>query len=810
MRTVLLASLRHNTRRYVASALAVIIGVAFIVATDGLSGALRSGMTADVAQPYERASHVVATTSTDEAESLLSAADAEGIAASPNALTWASMTTGNLTSNDVTLGVAPSPADLRWQTLVAGSFPQTPGEVLITESVAARHHLAVGDTFTYEAMADEAVEARVAGVVETTHAGGSDVYLPWEDLAQIDGVYVESVLWDGPVDAAVAIVDEANVMTTAAHVAALQQEITRGVDVIALLVSVFAAIALGVAILVITNTFAILFAQRARDFALLRCVGVTRRQLRRSVRVEALVLGVVASLVGVASGVLVAYASSYFIGRSFDEFGSASYRWWWMASAALIGVGVTVVAAWLPTRAVTRISPLAALRPAEGFDARTRAGRVRLAFATLFAALGTAGLVVAVRGDELSVALPLMFASGGAAFVGLLLAGPLLVPALLRVFGRLLTRPGAAGSVPRLASSNARRNPRRTATTTASLMVGVTLTTAVLTGLGTIVAAMDDEMARDYPVDVAVMPTEMGALPEGLAERVEAAEGVRAVGTLPGATVSAGGGQWPILGLGADRSFLHGGQDPFADGQIQIPYEIYNELSDRARREIDEKGRLSLRSGENVLTLTADVSGAYGPTLVVPVADLERLAPGAGASALWVRAQDGVDADELDTAINGALAGADVEVTGRYAQRAWVEVQMRVVTGAVVGLLAVAVVIALIGIANTLGLSVLERTRESALLRAMGLTRAQLRRTLAVEGFLFAAVATVLGVAVGLVFAWVGVQVMFDDLVDTTFTVPWWQVAILVAAALVSGVLASVMPSRRAARVSPAAGLALE
>ena len=178
---------------------------------------------------------------------------------------------------------------------------------------------------------------------------------------------------------------------------------------------------------------------------------------------------------------------------------------------------------------------------------------------------------------------------------------------------------------------------------------------------------------------------------------------------------------------------------------------------------------------------------------------------------MWVRAAEGVDAEDLRGDL-AALAGASgAGLDGGYGNRAWVNLQVDVMTGAVVGLLGISIVIALVGIANTLGLSVLERGQENALLRAMGLTRAQLRRAMAAEGLLLSGVATVLGTAIGLVFAWVGVEVLIGSVVDDVgLTVPVLQVAAVAVVAALAGLGACVVPARRAARVTPAAGLALD
>jgi putative ABC transport system permease protein len=179
--------------------------------------------------------------------------------------------------------------------------------------------------------------------------------------------------------------------------------------------------------------------------------------------------------------------------------------------------------------------------------------------------------------------------------------------------------------------------------------------------------------------------------------------------------------------------------------------------------------------------------------------------------ALWARAADDVDADDLGAEIEALATPLDADVENGVEARAWVDLQLDIFTGAVVGLLGIAVVIALVGIANTLGLSVLERRREHALLRALGLTRRQLRATLALEAVLLSAVAAVLGTTLGASFAWVAVQAMVQPVVDNAeLVLPLGQLGLVVAVAAAAGLVAGVLPARRAARTAPAAGLALE
>lgn len=834
MRTVLLASLKHNRRRYVASALAVVIGVAFIVAVNGLAGALRSGMTADVGRTFDCVDWVVDTSEPELAGRVVEAVTAAGGAASPVWSGWTTARAAGESLGDLAVGTVADDARLQWQDVVAGRMPAVEGEALVGERAQADTGLAVGDRITF-GMGSQAAQVEVVGIAADPKQGRADIYLRAADAESTGALWSDHVTVAGErsvlddVDG----IDDAAVLTKDAYVADLQAQITQGVDVIALLVTVFAAIALGVAILVITNTFAILFAQRSRDFALLRCVGVTQRQLRRSVRLEALVLGVVSSVVGVVVGVVLAVALTAVAGLWGDVLGATSFQLPWVLGAGVIGVLVTVVAAWFPTWAVTRIAPLAALRPAGALDTRSRAGIMRTVAGVLTLLAGVAGLTAVVLlsraedGPDVTLLLLGMLAAGAVAFMGVLLLGPYLVPAGLRLLGRLVTRRGARGAVPRLATSNSVRNPRRTATTAASLMVGVTLTTAVLSGLSSLNQSLESEMEASYPLDVTVLPTGTSTGTdaevrdpdvEALLEAARRAPGVADAQRMPAATVTVEGTVLTLLPVTGDESVLRAEPETlWVDEQALVPFEIVMGLGDAVQENEDGSMILVLGSGNQKRELSLGYGDQYGgATVAVDPVVFDELVQDEVATertaALWVLAEDGADPADLDTALTKAAAasGVSVELSGDYATREFIGTQFTVITLAVVGLLSIAVIIALIGIGNTLGLSVLERGQENSLLRAMGLTRAQLRRTLAWEGVMLAVVATVMGIAIGLAFAWVGIQVLVGPMMlDTSLSIPFVQLAVVIGVSVVAGVIASVVPARKAARVSPAEGLSL-
>ena len=807
MRTVLVASMRHHTRRYVAASVAVVIGVAFIVVIGMLTGAMRAGLTADAGAPVSGVDLVVTPDAPRDVERLVDAASDGGFPALTLGYAMEPVSRdGVQLSQSVDVSEAALDPRLQWQALEDGRFPAAAGEALADVNRAKSSDVAIGDVVRIGS-GPSATDVEVVGLVDSPAAMGAALYVPWDDLRRFDDtLWVDAVAWGGTEAQAHEAARGTTVETADDWVAARQAEISRGVDVIAIMALLFVVIALFVGVLVITNTFSILFAQRMRDFALLRCVGVTRRQLRRTIRLEALALGLVAATLGVAVGALAGAGLVALVRRWFSDMGPAELDPVWTGTAFAVGTLVTLAAAWLPTRSATRVAPLAALRPDTGVDVRTAAGRWRLALAALALSSGVALLVLAVSaGSTGSVAA--MLAGGVASFVGVLLLGPVLVPRLIRLVGGF---PGA-GPVRRLATGNAVRNPRRTATTAASLLVGVTLTTAILTGLASSRTAIDTDMDRSYPLD-ATITAGRAPLDDTLADRVADTPGVAATAALDGTSATIGRVEVTLLATDATPAVVRGHADLTPDdGVLFLPYDVVDELPARLADRVWDDGEVTVAVAGREHTLDVETGSGWGRSGLVSSSTLADLDGDPRPMAVWARASDDADAEDLSGDLAALAGAAGAELDGGYGNRSWVYLQVDILTGAVVGLLAVAILIALVGIANTLGLSVLERGRENALLRAMGLTRRQLRRAMAAEGLLLSSVATLLGTAIGLVFAWVGVQVLVAAVVeDAAFTVPVWQVGGVAAVSALAGLAACVVPARRAARVTPAAGLALD
>lgn len=785
MRTVTLASLRLYKRRYVAAFLAVAIGVAFIVTIGALNASAKDGLTTGVGTPYRGADLVAADVYEPErAAAIVDAVDANGGIASPM---------GYAMEDAGTVGVVSDDDTLRWQVLSDGAWPRAPGEIVVDRQAAKSNDAAIGDDIEISGMTFQ-----VVGIVESGEASmRADYYALWEDVSQLGSFWTDAVLVTGSSESTILdAAPDARVLTADAYIDERQQEIFQGTDVLTFLLLIFVTIALTVAAIVIANTFSILFAQRTSDIAMLRCVGATQAQVRRSVRVESLAIGIVSAVAGVIGGLALSFGAISAVRAAFDNvpLGDPTVPLPWLLAGFVVGVLVTVVAAWFPTRATTRVSPLAALRPADGSGLGSAAGRVRLASGIGLLLAGTALLVLAVASQSIVA----MLGGGVLSFVSILVLGPSIVPPMIRAAGAL-ARP-FAGATARIATDNAIRNPKRTATTTSALLVGVTLTSAVVVGMASTSNAIAEENRVSYPVDAAVgTDTE---LPADTVDRLLAVPDVEEVTTLAGTMGSIDGITTPVASTPRDTSILHDTERLPVDGEIL--------LGDDIARELDFPDTVTLDAGNRQLTLDARI-GDYGHTPLVSIDTMRSITGSTVPVAAWIGTSAGADPSEVVGDLTAVASGLDLQLSQSIEQRGYIEQQMTIMTAVVVGLLGIAVLIALVGIGSTLGLSVLERRRENALLRALGVTRRQLRATLTIEAILLAGAAAVLGVAIGTLFGWIGVEALIGQLTDAaSLSVPVGQLLAIVAIAGVAGVLASVLPSRRAAKVAPAAGLTIE
>jgi putative ABC transport system permease protein len=819
MRAVFRASLRIHARRYVAAAIAVTVSVSFVVVIGVLTAGAGAGLMEKSGAPYRGADYVVdapvdgpqrgpsccpGTLDTSDAIALVErlGENASGLGRvdlPAHREGGAPLGSGDF-RGETTVGPIAASEDMRWQKPVSGRFPAREGEAVMHVWDAQAQEVAVGDRIRV-GEGTTATDLEVVGLVESpTTWTQASVYVTWPQYLQWRDSptwHVGSVAVRGDVGQ---LPEGMTVQPVAEYVSEGLAGLNNDVDAFALMLLLFAGVALVVSVLVVANTFSILFAQRMRDFALLRCVGATRRQVLGSVRREAAAVGVLASLTGTLVGVGLGYGLLPLINTLAPTTPMAvpALPTPWLLGGFTVGLLVTMVASWLPTRHVVGVSPLAALRPQAAVDVHTATGRARLALAALLLVTGLALLGMAMIRDSTLF----MVAGGASVFTGILLVGPVLVPRLVRVTGALLGPPG------RLATENAVRNPRRTAATTAALLIGVTLTTAVLTGMATWRAGMDEVNDRHHPIDAALTSLDKPVTTD-LLDQVRRTPDVEQAIAVDGAVAQVSGFDAPLPVLTAPDA-AQVARDGGAFAQVE-PGTIRIDLDAFVDPSIRPGDRVTVRVGDRQAQLRVISLSGWGKAGVVAPETLAQLTDAPEPHVIWVRASAGADPLKLVDDLDGLADAAGAEINDQLQAQAAANRERDILAGSALGLLGISVAIALTGIANTLGLSVLERAREHALLRALGLTRRQLRRMLATEALLLSVVATLLGTVIGVGFAWVGYETFVKRaLTHATMQIPWPSLAAVVLIAALAGLLASVLPARRAARVTPAAGLSVD
>ncbi|WP_369054793.1 FtsX-like permease family protein [Kineococcus terrestris] len=836
-----LAQLRAHGARVLASCLAVVIAVAFVVATLVLNASAGASLLDAVGKPFTAAAAVVTPVRGTDLDgdpvasgAALQAAERSlrDLPAGRVAQVAADRSTGvqvqlpgRTGSTYAQADAVTAPGPLRWEGVLAGRLPAAAGEVAVSERTGA----AVGDELTVTVVpssedgGESTERVRVVGVVDLTgdptarYAGR--VFATDEQLRTWDapvtrlrvaaaggaaaGPAAEEVL--GAVAAAV----PGELAAVSGREAAEERASAFTGDAAALtsVLLVFGAVAVLVASLVIANTFAVLLAQRTRDLALLRCVGATRAQVSRSVLLEALVVGLLASLAGAAAGTGLAAVVAR-VAADADSpvpLGTLQVPVRALVAGVVVGTVVTVLAALAPARAATRVAPLAALRPLVPAPVRSRGGLLRLVAGLVLTVPSAAALVLfSARG-----ALEPAVLAGAVSFVGVVLLGQRLVPAAVGLAGRLVR---GAGVPARLAAGNAVRNPRRTAATATALLIGVTLTTAMVVGASSTRATAGDLLEAGYPTDVVVSSWEE-PVDDALLERLRALPGVAgAVPVLEGEVELSTGGSTSASGV--DTAAAAGVVRSQQRAPLPAPGEVV--VAGRSAE------ALGLGDGQDVQVSSPDGTAVRLRVVVAPdseqgtvlrAEDLLRADPDAPVSTAWLRLDDGLDpdaqarvVDDVTEVVAAALPSSGV--SGVVAVRTAFDQVLTTMLLVVTGLLGVAVLIALLGVGNTLALSVVERRQESGLLRALGLTRRQLRALLAWEALLVAGVAGVLGVVLGTAYGLAGTSSVLAAEGPVVLDVPWAQVAGIVAVAALAGVLASVLPARRAALTSPVAAIA--
>ncbi|GAA3832424.1 ABC transporter permease [Nocardioides panacisoli] len=709
--------------------------------------------------------------------------------------------------------------------LTSGRWPERPGEVVMDQHAVDHGDYSVGDDVKLLAPSGQLkITARLVGTAEFNGGGtagatllifstdgAQELFLDGKDVYnQISLTAADGVSQEQLAAAAQKVVPTGFEAVTGDKVAQ-EQEDSFGtfLSVINIFLLVFAVIAVIVGAFIIVNTFTILVAQRTRELALLRALGASRGQVTRSVLLEAFVLALVSSTLGMGLGLLLARAlAGIFRGVGLDISGDVlTLTSGSVVTGYLVGIVVTVLAAFLPARRAGKVSPMAALRADAGAERRPL-GR-RTAIGAVVIMIGAGFAVVGIRGgpgsDALWVGIGAVLWILTVAVLSPVVGKPVLV-ACQAVFGRLFGTPG------RLAGDNALRDPRRTGATASALMIGLALVSTIGVLAASLNASIDDSVDEQFTADFLVNAANFQPFSPSVGDRLAKVDGVGVLSRQQYAAATSHGSAVVVAGNDArfdqiyDLDVVDGTQH--VSGEQAIVFDDYAKdhgLSVGDRLPLTFQGDHTLDATVVGIVKSNDITAPIS----VPLAELAKGGVARADTTISILLAPGADADEVHAALDKAVKPVPiVGVNDKEEFSDSIRGQVDQLLYFIYGLLAFAIIIAVFGIINTLGLSVFERTREIGLLRAIGMSRAKLRSMITLESIAIAVLGAVLGLALGLLIGVLLRQTLTDDL--TTLVLPISQLVVFLVIAVVVGVLAAVVPALRAARMNVLEAIAAE
>jgi putative ABC transport system permease protein len=730
-----------------------------------------------------------------------------------------------------TLALSYVPPPFGGLTFVSGSRPTSTSQVALDEATANRQHYRVGDVVPI-VTGGPVRRFEISGIVRLGNASPSGepfaLFDPgtaralYEKVGDVDQIYVAASKGTAPA----ALVHEIDPLLSPEVVARTANaqvgtDVARIDDQLSILTGgllAFGLIAVLIGAFVIFNTFSITVTQRMGEFALLRALGATRGQILRAVLIEAFTVGALASVAGVFGGLLVAIAIRALfraLGYDLPSAGLTLEPRTVLVSLA-VGVAVTVIAGLLPALRATSAAPLEALRASAAPAARRRS-RVWAARAAA-AVLGAAGILLAFvsRG---STSFRLTASTVGA--VMLVVAIATVVPSTVGAFSRVLAWPfeRGGGVLPRLARENATRNPTRTAVSASALMIGLALVLFVTVYASGLRKSTSRIVSRTVLGDFTIQNQDgVSPIPAASARAAATTPGVLAISSIKSA-VARIGSSGEIGAEGIDPpTIAHVYRFDWVNGSAATVSEL---APDDVLVERDTARNAHLHVGERT-TITTEtgarahvtVRGIYDDRVLLagfalPLVGFNRIFHQERLQDVFIKLAPGTDpggaASALDQALQpfpGVVARSQQQLRNKLSSR------VNSVLLLFYALLAMTVLMALLGIVNTLTLSIHERTRELGLLRAVGMTPAQARSLVRIESMITAAIGTLVGIGLGILLAWLVSHALADE--GIVFAIPWLQVAVLLALGLLAGVVAAVVPAARAARVDVLAAIAHE
>ncbi|MFF7339581.1 ABC transporter permease [Streptomyces sp. NPDC008163] len=720
--------------------------------------------------------------------------------------------------------------DLRSMEITSGHAPRGPTEVMVDADTAEKHHLKIGDELrTIAATGD--ITGKISGIAtfKVTNPGAAIVYL--------DTATAQRALLGAPdafthlsVTAAPGVSDtrlKQNVAEalggSAAYKLQTQQEAAAAskdsmgsfLDVMKYAMLGFAGIAFLVGIFLIVNTFSMLVAQRTREIGLMRAIGSSRKQVNRSVLLEAVLLGIVGSILGVGAGVGLAVGLMKVMGAIGMELSTddLTIAWTTPVTGLALGIVVTVLAAYVPARRAGKVSPMAALRDA-GTPADARSGWVRAGLGLVLTGAGAAALWWTTRVDE---------ASDGSAFLGLgvvltligfIVIGPLLAGVVVRALSAVLLR--FFGPVGRLAERNALRNPRRTGATGAALMIGLALVACLSVVGSSMVASATDELDKSVGADFIVQSGSGQPIVPQAAEALAAAPGIEHLThyrVLDARLTTPDGVTKKQEVTAADPSYQQDVRREVLSGELAKAYgenamSVGEDYATAHRVKVGDTITVAFAGGDTaklkVAAVTSDETSLDQGAMYMNTSTAQRYVPAAKMPQnmlMFAKAKDGEEKAAYAALKDSLAKYPTYKVQNQADFKEDLKDQIGQLLNVVYGLLALAIIVAVLGVVNTLALSVVERTREIGLMRAIGLSRRQMRRMIRLESVVIALFGALLGLGLGMGWGTSAQKLLALEGLGV-LDIPWPTIITVFVASAFVGLFAALVPAFRAGRMN--------
>lgn len=831
MLKIALRGIRDNPIRFLSTGLAIVLGVGFFVGTLVLSHTLRSSITNSIEEAFAGVDAIVRSKESIEfggfeiratipATETAEVEEVSGVAAAAPVLRGYAQVVKDdgkaLSSNGTPFGLNwVDDEQLNPFRISEGATPEAADEIVIDEGSFEDGSFRIGQEVRVLPLGEDQ-PFKLVGVFsagdEASFGGQRMTAFTLEGAQSVFGTDQANQIWadaepgvtPGELEQELnkSLPADLEAVSGEEAIEEFEQQASTATGVINQVLLVFSAVALFVGAFIIYNTFSITVSQRTREMALLRAVGAGRRQVTSSVLLESLLVGIVSSVIGVLVGIGLAQLILVVLERFGVGFAaSVAVPLSALGLGTVVGVVITLFAALIPARRAARVPPVQAMRQTS-LEA-TRISRSRLVLGLLLALLGGGAAARGLIGNH---AWSLAW-SGAFLLVAVIVLGPILAGALSQLLGAPLV--ALRGTVGEIARSNAGRNPRRSAITALALTIGITLVTAATVFASTMQTSLDNQYRDQITADlvVAVDPGIAlfgGGLSGDTQSQIAAVEGVSAA--VPVRTTFAEYDDEAadiVSGVTAaevdrvlDIGVSEGSLTDLAEGTVAV----YSSYADDAGLKTGDTVtlRFQLQSIDLRIVAEYDKDQLVG-NWVVDNSVIARATPQALDSLILVDTEEG-RTTEVERRLDDLLADnptAQVQTPEEYAadQAGSINTLLYVMWG----LLGFSVLIALLGVVNTMALSIFERTRELGLLRAVGMTRRQLRSAVRYEAGIIGFIGTVLGLGLGLFLGFLGSEAADSSFPD--FAVPWMQLAIIAVVGLVSGIVSGNPPVRRASRL---------